>query len=427
MVNYYFLLAIELFIVIVNLIIFRGNIIIPAVISSIMILIGNFFAWFSADIWEMQVSAMTMFVVTTGMVTMTIACFISTKFNLNPGKKIYKNDTNNLKLIKVSKSFEVIVMMIVLFLTCLYGLEAYKVGVLNGGSTINAFAYTKSASMGNDDTASMNPLIRQGFKIVTAISYVTIFYLVNNCLILKQKITKNIPSIIIIFSAIIITIFSASRTEILRLFSAGLFDYCILYFEKITWESTKLKKALFSVLKIIVPSVLIIIVIAYSVRSIIKTSNVELSQTQSILTYISYYIGSPLQVLNLKLDMVYSERGIPLFSNNIELPNFVYLGNLNYGGNVATIFEYVLNFGLLGMIIYIFFVYFIGSLLINSFLIKTASSVKRNGQLILLSFCFFPYTMAYYSITTQLLFNITGILTLIFIYIYYKIFILNLK
>lgn len=427
MQNYYFLLFFEALMVILNMYIFKKNPIIPSVVSSIVVFIGTLSAWINIKTWELQISKYTIITIVSGLIAMIIGSIVALKFNVVLRKESQKKrgrSIENGKIIRVDKSFMFVTIVAVIIFTLLYGLDAYKVGLLNGGTSVNAFAYMKKAYSDNTSSVLMNPLIRQTFKIVLAVAYVSMFVVINNCFILKDKIKNNMSFITLIFCAMVMIIFSASRTEILRLFSAGFFDYMLLVSkekEKVK-EKVKEKHNDFFKIKKLFP-IAIIIFIAYGVRKLIKTSNVELSQSSSFFNYVSYYLGSPIAVLNVKLKYVESSTYFFISNNKIETPNFVYLGNLNYGGNVATIFEYILNYGIVGMMLIIFIIYFIGTFLIKVDGIKKVGYFDIKCSWIILSFCFFPFVMAYYSETIYLLLNATGIITMIIIFVYYKIFI----
>ena len=138
-----------------------------------------------------------------------------------------KSPIKKTTLIVVSKKVKVSVTICVVIMTILYAVNAYHVGLLNGGTGANAFAYMKS-SYASNSSIRMNPIIRQGFKFIMASAYIACFILANNYLILKQRLKENMTYVIIIVCSIAVTIFSGSRTEIIRVISALFLDYSIL-------------------------------------------------------------------------------------------------------------------------------------------------------------------------------------------------------
>ena len=419
--NYYFLIIIEILILLFNLWIFKRDILNPALFSSMEFLVSTIFAGYSARIWNMQISQMTIGVIAVGLLTMTFACSLPAKIRLHGGNKVIKqgNNQNISTIINVKRKFLTFTVLVSIILTALYAINAYRVGILNGGSGANAFAYMK-AGYGIDNSARMNVFIRQGFKVVMAIAYVYIFVFVNNCVIQRQKLKKNVQYLIPVLCGVALTVFAGSRTEILRLFGAFLLDFGILFREKRGWTGSSSSQSGKAIIKKAIPIVIVIAIIAYAVRAVVKTSEVTLSATNSMLYYVSYYIGSPIAVLNTKLRMAFSGGGL-LWGKGETVPNQVYLGYLNYGGNVGTILEFTVEYGLVLMMLYIFFIYYVGNVVYRSCLKRTYFAKKRNRNLVIASYFYSLYVLSYYSNALIYFTNVTAILTIILIILFYEI------
>ncbi|MGO3576118.1 MAG: O-antigen polymerase [Lactobacillus helveticus] len=407
------LIVLEIIIVIINLQLFKHDIFSPATISSIMFLIATLFALYCATYWNLILSSLTVQVIVVGLLFMTIGEFLGDKLGtIFTVKSPIKKTT----LIVVSKKVKVSVTICVVIMTILYAVNAYHVGLLNGGTGANAFAYMKSAYASNSSTR-MNPIIRQGFKFIMASAYIACFILANNYLILKQRLKENMTYVIIIVCSIAVTIFSGSRTEILRVISALFLDYSILL--QINNKKKTIRSGL--IIKKILPVVLIIILIAFLSRQVVKVTGTATSQGSSLIYYLAFYVGSPIAVLNNKISMAFSKENI-FIGATTGVPNFVYLGNLDYGGNVGTILQPSLfKYGLIGMAIFILIIYFWGGLLYSR--IKCSLQAGHSLFILLFSSWYYMFTMSYYDdIISALSFVITILLIDAVLMIIYPLF-----
>ena len=407
------LIVLEIVIVIINLQLFKHDIFSPATISSIMFLIATLFALYCATYWDLILSSLTVQVIVVGLLFMTIGEFLGDKLGtIFTVKSPIKKTT----LIVVSKKVKVSVTICVVIMTILYAVNAYHVGLLNGGTGANAFAYMKS-SYASNSSIRMNPIIRQGFKFIMASAYIACFILANNYLILKQRLKENMTYVIIIVCSIAVTIFSGSRTEIIRVISALFLDYSILL--QINNKKKTIRSGL--IIKKILPVVLIIILIAFLSRQVVKVAGTATSQGSSLIYYLAYYVGSPIAVLNNKISMAFSKESI-FMGATTGVPNFVYLGNLDYGGNVGTILQPSLfKYGLIGMAIFILIIYFFGGLLYSR--IKCSLQTGHSLFILLFSSWYYLFTMSYYDdIVSQLSFVITILLIDAVLMIIYPLF-----
>ena len=63
----------------------------------------------------------------------------------------------------------------------------------------------------------MNPIIRQGFKLIMASSYISCFVFANNCLVLKQRLRDNAAYLLIIICSIVVNVsFCGTPRKFLR-------------------------------------------------------------------------------------------------------------------------------------------------------------------------------------------------------------------
>lgn len=391
------LIFIEIIIILINFQLFKYDIFNPATISSLGFLVSTLLALYCSNVWDFVISESTVLVISLGLCSMTMGEAISQKIRIRMGTTNHMNNDSipGIKTIYLNPAVRLALVVIIVFCTVLYGLESYRVGVLNGGSTLNAFAYMKSAYF-NEGMNKMNFFIRQGFKVVMAGAYISAFMFANNFLVLRERFLRNLPFLICMVCGFAITIFSASRTEMMRIALAVLLDFALLW--KMNHGRTKKqnKKSTSIVLRKLAPIFLMVLIIAFAARAVVKTSG-GVSDVTSIVYYLAYYIGSPIAVLNTKISMAFSNSTLLLGSSN-AVSEFVYLGRLSYGGNVATIcWASLYDKGLIYMMFRIFILYFIGGYCYKIISNYSVNSTSNNLRIILFSFVYYIYAMSYYS------------------------------
>lgn len=404
----------------ISYVIFNCDFFSPAVMTIFVVLIASLMVFPSYELWKVDISEKTVITILIG----ELCCCISgatAKQLVKKNKYRVKSTEKSLKPIHWDFTTESIVCVSIVVLTVLYIYDALRVGRLYGGSGLNAIGYMKDAYLTGSQGPKMNVLIRQGYKIVMAISYIAAYYIANNALVLKEMIKSNWKYLVLYFCGCIITIFSGSRTEVLRLLSALILDYAVLSKANSGCCGGKKKVRLFYVAKKFAPAIVGCLIIAFASRAVVKTKGTGGSEISSIMGYVSYYVGSPIQVLNLKLSYFSNIHDL-LFGTKNSIPEFVYLGNLNYGGNVASIFGSCIQYnGLIFMVVYLYLVYFIGTYAYYKIFTRQIECNKNIKKVIVFSYCYWIFTMSYYSVGTSALLESSNIIVLIFVFILYDL------
>lgn len=409
------LILIECFIIFLNGYVFRHDLMSPASISAVVFLVATLLAFYCQVIWDINLSGLTVMVIALGLLAMTVGESLGRHVKVVYHPREYSED---IEPVKPNPNTMAVLTVVVVTATILYGVDAYRVGLMNGGSGLNAFAYMKDGYINGG--SRMNPIIRQGFKLIMASSYISCFVFANNCLVLRQRLKDNVAYFLIIICSIIVTIFSGARTEILRIVSALVLDFALIwraYYGGSNKRSTKY------ILKKFIPLAVIVAVIAFLSRTVVKMNGVATSQVTSITYYVAYYVGSPIAVLNEKIHIVLPWSSI-LSGSKAEIPEFVYLGNLNYGGNVGTIFEVkLLSSGLVLMLAWIFMIYFVGGTIYKRINYDIRVRPKQPLLFLLFTSWYYIFTMSYYAdIASSIPFVITNVLTDIILVIIYPLF-----
>ncbi len=413
------IVALEIVFIIYNIRKFKNDILSPATISSITFFVATIFAWYCRDVWNISMSSSTVLVIALSLLTMSMAESIGRKIKINVHK--YKND-RDIASVNISKAKRMILSIVVVVCTIAYALEAYRIGIMNGGSSLNAFAYMKTA-YGVDAGIRMNLIVRQFFKIVLGSAYIACFFLAYNIKKKNAQFVQNIHYYIIVFCGVAITIFSGSRTDIVRIITAFVFDYMVIDINT-DGESVRRmnKKKSKKIIKIVLPMVVMVFVLAFISRAIVKINNTATSSIDSILYYVSYYVGSPISVLNTKLADAYNGDFYRLLmGSGNEVSEFIYLGRLNYGGNVGTILcEKVVQQGLLILVLYILMVYLVGTIIYRKSKLKENIGYYNSILTICASSWYYVFTMSYYSdILNSFGFIVTNLLTNLVIWVVY--------
>ncbi|NFE95393.1 O-antigen polymerase [Clostridium botulinum] len=415
----YFLLCVEVILFFIALYIFKLDFASPSVISIFVIGIATFFTIYNIDFWNITYYLNTVIVIVSGLFVMIIAEYLSVK---RCGRKTKINNkvilgNNYIEYIYINKNKVIVVVFFDILFTFLYYLEVKRLGTYLGYDGLSAIAAVKDAYMNSNSSVHMNIIIRQSFKLVVASSYIHSFIFINNFISMNYKFKNNIIHIIPIVCASLIIFFSGSRSDIIRIFSAGMLMFCVLWGESRGWRSNFNMKFF----KLAIPSVIIFAIVFSSIKSLIKVENISSNNISNMIDYISYYIGSSIQVLNIKIQDGLLGRGSILCMNPNNINEFVYLNrDYHIGGNVATIFSSkLIKYGLVGMIVYIFILYFILGYIYHNKLKGSISSYKRNKLLIVISYFYCIFTMSYYEDCLYLTMNISGLLILLCLYCLY--------
>lgn len=407
----------EFIFLMISLYLFDGDFFSPPVMSCLVIFIGTISAIPSVNVWDINIQFNLILVYFSGFLAIIFSSYLAKK-NYFSNNRNTRDFTHTLKIIHCKKNIEFIILILSVVLTTSYFFNAIHVGTLNGGVGLQAIAYMKNAYLSNSGI-KMNPIIRQSFKIVMLFAYISCFIIANNCIALGENVLKNFPYLVSILCGCMITIFSGSRTEMGRIMSSLLFCISICLREKNGWKRSDNTKSFKKTIRKLAPLLVIAVVIAFISRVFIKTSNVESSNIDSLIMYLSYYIGSPLQVFNIKLDYFHGINEL-LFGTNNEIPNQVYLGDLDYGGNVAGIFGAIFEYnGLIKMLIYLLVVYFVSTCFYYK-LYRTYSSPMRNKYVILYSFIYFCFTLSFYANCFPLITQFSNITIIILIFVFYR-------
>lgn len=430
MVILFSILIIEIFFCFVAYVHVNGVFVQPVLFSFLVITVSTIFAIIGNITWKVDMSFLTIIVVAIGFNMM----FISDIFAKKVTRCCKYTDERKCSEIIINKSKMGLVIIFIVILTVLYCIDILKAGAELGESGFSAIYAVKR------DKSGTSLFIRQGVKIVMAAAFVHSFFFVNNYMILRIRTLGNLAHIIPVFCGAICCIFTSVRTDVLRILTAIVVDYCILLLQTKEWK----KKGIRKFIRKIVPVVIIVAISLATVRFIVKGEENATSNSYGIFQYIAYYIGTPVLVLGSKLaDGITKYKGnvwgemtfnqVWFFLQRIGLFSDVSLhdGSTNVWieksksitANVDTIFgPPVIDFGIIGMAIYIFMLFFILNRFFYRYLYKTQSGKKRDGRLIIYSYLATIAAMSYYTNLVNQFLTVYLVATLILMILLYKFY-----
>lgn len=402
-----------------------------AAFTLIMTSVGIVLLYFQSLIWGVQISNKTTFLIVLGLLSLSYA-------DLLCYKKYFKKNAN----ISVPRGryFMIrycnILLLFYIVATFLYAHEISKLGHMLGYNDLSAIGEVK-ANM-DDLNARMNPLVKQMYKVVTAACYIHSLIFANNVFLAKSKPIKEWKHLIPFMCTVVITLASGGRLNIFKTM-IGLILVCYLYLrESSNWKKQYIQK----ILKIGVPLGFGFVFLFSAVSLIVKNNASQRDKIETF-EYISYYAGSPIQVFNLKVEdgrskWKYNRFGNYTFIGLYSMLGFdddvksekigsgmVYLGgNSNKSGNAQTVFgSAYLDFGTLGMALFIFVSYYLFSRYFYKYIVRSYSSYKRNKRLLVYVYCYVSIVaLAFYDNCYWILLSTTGLLTLLVLLIMYWVY-----
>lgn len=317
----------------------------------------------------------------------------------------------------------------------LYLREIMKMGQSIGFNDLHAIGEVKENL---EEMKGMNPIVRQSYKFVTAACYIHSLIFANNVLLAKDGVKRNVKHLLPLLAGCIITFASGGRLNIFKILIGFIFIFYIILKEERCWLESVNK----NVLKIFTPIILAFIFFFMSVGHIVKNNADQRDSSQNV-EYIAYYIGSPIQVFNLKMPSAskwkydkfggYTLAGLKSIvgiedKNEEKIGNgMIYIGgNANKSGNAQTIFGgFFFDFGFVGCIVAMFLCYYLFNRYYYKNIVNSYTSYKRNKSLIIYAYFFsFIIALSFYDNTFYLVLSQTGILTLIVLlmmyYVYFK-------
>ena len=425
------LLIVEIFLYFIAYKMSNNDFISPTNFSIFIFIFATIFAIAGSNMWKINFSVNSFTYISLGLLMMVVAQAFSLLINKN-----IKNDDCTKKIgqhigridIKEYKTF--IVNVVVLVLTLLYMYDILKSGASIGSNGLAAISAVKYS-----DSVQTNSILRQGIKVIMAASFIECYVISRNMVFGWKK--KDAVHFIPVICAMICSLFTSVRTEALRIIFAFFSLYYLNLKDKNKKSSIDIHIKLF---KKFLPIIIVLALVFSGVKNLVKSSDLPINSAFSTIEYISYYIGSPILVFGIKevkgfnffKRKLFGEITLNAFWQDLAGMGFIskdYMQILSTNvyisksdsvtANVDTIFGgLMIDFGLLGMMVFILGLYFILS---NIYLRKVKGKPILNNELsyIFYGFLFYLPAMSYYANLFGQYISKYYIITAIFIYCFY--------
>lgn len=394
----------------------------PAIISIATITLATILCLYMIYLWEINIADETIIIFAVGFIAMYMANYLQKKtIRVISVKRFIDVDFN--------KNKTNIGLICSIAFTILYIREIQKTGQTLGLSIIEAISTIKE-----DDSISINQIVKQLQKIVFALGYIHLYIFISN-LFKKERFAKNIFHIIPPLCVIVCCVFSGVRTDIFKIFAASTFliaIFCRIY-----------KVSIRKYIKRIGFAAIILALLGGALNKLIKGEKQSINYSYNSYQITAYYIGSPIQMLNMKIQKglksfkdkkiwgrttfsrqytTLEQIGLPIYdTRNMDKGSvFLILDERNdIMANVDTILGApVIDFGISGMVVYIFIIYS----LLSYFYYRTTTGSINSLSLILYSFFYVIPFMAYYANLCNLIITTPYLIQVFFIILVYNFY-----
>lgn len=442
MTGYVVLLTVELLLLWVAYKVLR-DILSPAFISIFTFLCSTLLCLPMVSAWNMVVHEETVAVVALGLSCMVLACRLNRKpgaSRTRPGFTEVQPVSGEAKrgnggsasptLIYISVSpVKSGCLIVVCILLTFYYIQAIVKAGLFVGSTGGLMATT---ALRMADDVEIDFMARQGTKFVFGLAYVHLYLFVNNVLS-KSRVGKELYHLVPPVCLFLCCIFAGVRTDMLKLISAGVFMTVLL----MRYGNRKLGKFFRNI------SVGLVLFAFASARlnTINKGEDAYINRAYSTGQIVAFYIGSPMQVLNMKIEngiekyrdkkiwgrttfgrLYFDAKKLGFYETKIgdEIGNiFVMLdGRNNVTANVDTILGApLMDFGVSGMLLFIFLLYWGLNRIYHDKVLRVVGDRRKSPtNVILYSFFVVIPVMAYYACLPSLVFTFFYFMQVLIIY-----------
>lgn len=404
----------------------------PGTFSIVVFFVATFFAIIGNAAWNMPFSVEAELLVILGLAAMLAGQFAARLCNFGRLNSRYakQTETNTVERIELPNWKICSITVITLFLTALYVFDVLRAGRSLGASGLSAINAVRRSS-----EVSTNTIIRQGIKFIMAASFVDSYIFVNNSFSGKIRF-KDLCCLVPAVCGCICSLFTGVRTEILRILFALFVCYWIILKGKKGWK----KGVALKTIKKVMPAVLIATLVFVQMKDIVKGGELATNKVYNVFEYVAYYIGTPVVVFGTKVNIGpdyfrgthfgeisfnslwedLGDWGVVDTSDMLKgSANIMINAKEKITANVDTILgSALIDFGVMGMVVFIFICYFLLSYYYYRF-VKYTNVSNKNFHLIVYSFLFVIPGMAYYANLVGKVISVYFLLTYIMLHLIY--------
>lgn len=372
MSNLLILLGVEILLFCVCFVFTQQDIMAPSIMMLLVFIFSTLITLLNVEKWKIKYSVEAMLILVLGLFLfcaidiLTKACFKSRQ------KSLISGENRIIEIDNWKTGFIIFCDIIIVFLVYR---EVRRIAGTNAYFTNIFYAYrvitSHSSERGLDQY--MNGVVAQAMKIVIVSGFIYAFTFVNNVLVNKKKIRKNILYLVPPALLIVMTLITGVRTNVLRLAVFVLIVWYVLLQMKQGWRI----KTSWKFVRKLALSVVIILILFTGLQTFLgRTGETD------FLSVISNYAGASIQHFNQYIqdppepNKVFGQEtftGVWNVLNKLGIvkksflahEEYRYLDNVNFG-NVYTFFRrYLQDFGAFGMAIMTIITSFIFSYMYN--------------------------------------------------------------
>lgn len=337
----------------------------PSVVFCAVYCLSIVCAFYSQDLWDLNVHWATFLVLVGGaLIFVIIGQMVSLAFNNDRALSKWKKESRQLFDIKVSKGLCITIVCIDLILISLFVLNVSRIASRFGSySSVPEMLELYRANTSYSNKASMPMVINQGMKFVTASAYVFLMLYCFNVAYDVKNAKRDIAYLIPVGCEFLYCMSKGTRISMLEIIGAAAFLVLYIRYWKKNWDGSGNIKVL---LRIIIVICLVLSVFYFMRVSVGRLS----SEKYGLMEYISMYAGGSIKLLDMYIQQPAVHNSIPGFEtfygliSNLNalgivdfgtLPvtrlEFRYVGFVNIG-NVYTVYRrWIADFGFTGMIL----------------------------------------------------------------------------
>lgn len=293
---YLFLLIISLLALLcLNIVVFSNDLLSPSVVVCGVFLLSSLCSWYNVQYWKFNLQKETYTTIICGLTLFSIISLITSLICNKFMKKDSVLDCYKLNKIVISNFKLYILIIAVFFLSLWYAVEIFRIAIRYGYvSSISDMTsiYRRVSSYGVLSVEdSINFICKQLYKFVPAIAHIFVYIFINNTIVsgkIKGQLRYLLPCILYILFSLL----SGGRMQVLRLFSAALFMYYILYMKNNGNHLGKIRTSI-KFLFIALIGLIVFCIFFFLVKELVGRKS-----DKDLLYYITFYAGGSIPLLD---------------------------------------------------------------------------------------------------------------------------------
>ena len=397
----------------------------PPIIMILVFIISTCFAAVNGLNWKIDFSTKSYFLLSSGILSFVIPYIILHNIRIHYPRNVEATEAH---IIHIEKWKIIVTIAIDLVILYLYRREIFRLVGSSGYSGSNIqWAFRNLTSY--EGSESLSGYIRLLTKFIDASSYIFAFVFINNVIIYKCNLRKNIYMMIPTIIFCIKTILSGGRLDLLKLLAFCFISLYLQNHNKVGWnKNISIKYIIYGI------GILIVVLPGFYYA----LSLVGRETTRSLFVSISTYVGGSIKQFDQYVGAPVEKS--PYWGNECFIPILNMLGKygiINYHrtvhleyrqlgitiGNVYTFFRRPLqDFGIMGMYLFTLAVSIFFSIIYLWYIKFTSNTLYNNVCTIIYSYLLYWIVLSsieQYSIT---IISVQTVLTLIVIYMLFKFY-----